>query len=104
MFNQNLNYVWETFTQEFFGTGSINGKFTNGLCSGLIGQNDWQNTYNYYVVNLARRLPEENGVAKSIQILGNSLSTLAVDLFCFVVFEKSITIDLFDGSIVRTEM
>jgi hypothetical protein len=75
-----------------------------GLCSGLITANSWLNTYGYLVGNLERHLPEESSVSRSIQLLATSLVSVPVDLYVFIVFKKSITIDLYDGTIIRSDL
>jgi len=78
----------------------LNGSLTTSLSSGLISKQDFQSLYRYYYGNCSRSLPSEEGVAKAIQIQGTILSPLAtaVDLMCFVEFEREVTIDLRTGS------
>ena len=96
IFTNNEQFGYEQFQNELYGVNAVNGGLTDGITSGLISQNAFYNNYGYLVANVARRLPEDNS-AKSVQISGTCLSQLAVDLFVFCVFEKSITIDLFSG-------
>jgi uncharacterized alkaline shock family protein YloU len=43
-------------------------------------------------------LPVEESVPKSIQIIGTNLSEKAVDLYCFVEYGNSISIDALTGA------
>jgi hypothetical protein len=96
VFTNNEQFGYEEFLNELYGVNSVNGGLTDGISSGLISQTAFYNNYGYLVANVARRLPEDN-CPKSVQISGTCLSQLAVDLFVFCVFEKSITIDLYSG-------
>lgn len=96
-FINNKNWGYEVFQDELYGVGSVNGGKTDGLSSGLISQNDFYNNYGYLVANVARRLPEEDRTPKSVQVLGNNLTQVPIDLYVFCVLEKEITIDLYSG-------
>ena len=98
MFVQNENYDFEQFLNELSSINAVNGNLTTGLTSGLIDKTAFEYGYRYYVCDVGRRLPAEDTVQKSIQILGQNASNKAIDLYCFVEFEKSITIDLMTGA------
>jgi len=89
-------YDWESFLHELSDSG-INGGKTTGLCSGLLSALDFQTSYRYIVCDLGRRLTTEEGVPKSIQILGQNQSNQPLDLFVFVEYEKSLSIDVVTG-------
>jgi hypothetical protein len=103
LFNNQLQFDYETFVEQLSCSNQLNGGLTTGLSSGLISKSDFQNLYRYYYANCSRSMPSENGVSKSIQIqgtvLGGSLTT-TVDLMVFVEYEKSITVDLRTGAII----
>lgn len=96
-FINSKQFGYEQFQDELYGVGSINGGRTDGLSSGLISQNDFLNNYGYLVANVSRRLPEEDRTPKSVQILGNNLTQVPLDIVVFCVLEKEISIDLFSG-------
>jgi hypothetical protein len=100
VFVQNELYDYEAFKNELVSMNAINGSQVDGMDSGLIGYSEFQSTARYYVVDLSRRLPAEDRVPKSIQILGTVQSgTIAnVSLYCFVEHEKEISIDLETGA------
>jgi hypothetical protein len=97
MFTQNQVYDFEQFQNELSSFNAINGNLVNGLTSGLISEYDFYHSYRYYVCNVARRLPAEDSVPKSISIMGKNTSNFKVSLFVFVVFRREITIDLATG-------
>lgn len=101
LFLQQLQYTYEQFYEQLVSSNQLNGSLTTSLASGLIGKEDFEFLYRYYYGNVSRSLPSEDGVAKSIQILG-SISTpataVAVNLMVFVEFEREITIDVRTGA------
>lgn len=97
VFQQNINYTWELFQAEVSKSGVGGGQET-GLCSGLIGRREFENGYAYHVVDLSRRLPSEDVVPKSVQILGVNPTGLALKLICFITYKRSLSIELSSGN------
>ena len=100
VFTQNEQYSWENFTEELALNNAINGSQVDGLNSGLITYQMWNNNYRYYTVNLSRRLPAENSVPKSLQVTATVLSGSIerVQLQVFLVWGREIAIDLETGA------
>lgn len=100
IFQQNELYTWENFTEELSLNNAINGSQVDGINSGLITYGMWNNNYKYYTVNIARRLPAENAVPKSIQVTATVLSGSIekVQLQAFLVWGREIAIDLETGA------
>lgn len=91
-------YTFEQFNDQLYGQLSVNGGLTDGLTSGLIGYQDFLQTYGYYYVNVERMLPVEQSVPKSVQILGTNYSTQNIDLWVFVEYGVEVNIDLTTGA------
>lgn len=91
-------YNYEEFIHQLQGANAVNGGMTDGLTSGLIGYDGFQQSYCYYYVNVERMLPVEKNVSKSVYISGNNSSTQAISLWVFVEYETEITIDLYTGA------
>jgi hypothetical protein len=93
-------YDWQNFKDELSAMNAVNGSQVDGVDSGLIGYSEFEGNYRYYVADLSRRLPAEDAVPKSIQITGTvqSGTVSSVQLQCFVVFKKQISIDLETGA------
>jgi len=91
-------YTFEEFNNQLYGQFSVNGGLTDGLTSGLIGFEEFKQSYCYYYVNVERMLPVEQSVPKSVQILGTNYSTQAIDLWVFVEYGVEINIDLVTGA------
>jgi hypothetical protein len=91
-------YNFEQFNNQLYGQNAVNGGLTDGLTSGLIGRQDFDMEYCYYYVNVERMLPVEQSVPKSIQIIGQNMSSKACDYWVFVEYGVSISVDVLTGS------
>jgi hypothetical protein len=91
-------YNFEQFNNQLYGQNAVNGGCTDGLTSGLLDRIKFDMNYLYYYVNVERMLPVEASVPKSIQILGQNLSTKILDLWCFVEYGSEISIDCLTGA------
>ena len=91
-------YNFEQFNNQLYGQNAVNGGLTDGISSGLISRQDFDMEYCYYYVNVERMLPVEQSVPKSIQLLGQNLSSKAVDYYCFVEYGNEINIDIITGA------
>jgi hypothetical protein len=91
-------YSFEQYNNQLYGYNAVNGGLTDGLTSGLVSRYDFDNSYCYYYVDVSRMLPVEMTVPKSVQILGQNLSSRAVDLIVFVEYGVSISVDLLTGA------
>jgi hypothetical protein len=54
--------------------------------------------YRYYYGNCSRILPSEEGVSRSVQIIGQNMSQSIIDLMVFVEFQREIVIDVATGA------
>ena len=100
---QNLIYnterwTYEQYLNQLYGQRGVNGGLTDGLSSSLVSQLDFENIYNYYYVNASRMLSVEQSVPKSVNIMGQNLSLYAVDLYVFIEYEVSVSVDILTGS------
>jgi hypothetical protein len=91
-------YNFEQFNNQLYGQNAVNGGLTDGLTSGLIDRQRFDMEYSYYYVNVERMLPVEMSVPKSIQLLGQNQSSRVLDLYCFVEYGLSISIDALSGA------
>jgi len=91
-------YAFEEWNNQLYGTNAVNGGEIDGLTSGLINQLGWEMNYCYYYVNVSRMLPVEEQVPKSVQIVGQNMSAIPVDLFCFIEYGVSVDLDILSGS------
>lgn len=98
LFLNNEYYDFEQFNQELKSSYQLNGNLTTGLTSGLISEDMFSRGKRWYYGNCARVLPSEVGVSRSVQIQGQNASLLACNLMVFVIFKRSITIDISTGA------
>jgi len=91
-------YTYEQFMNQQYGHLAVNGGLTDGLTSGLIDQLSWETNQCYWYVDCSRMLPVEEQVPKSVNIIGNNLSALALDLIVFVEYKCGLSIDVLSGA------
>ena len=91
-------YSYEQFINQVYGSNSVNGGQTDGLCSSLIGQTDFDMEYCYYYVNCSRMLPVEEAVPKSVNILGTNMSSKGINLFIFIEYGIEVSLDILTGA------
>jgi hypothetical protein len=91
-------YNFEEFNNQLYGQNAVNGGLTDGLTSGLVGRQEFDMEYCYYYVNVERMLPVEQSVPKSVQIIGQNLSSKACDYWVFVEYGVEIAIDVLTGA------
>ena len=92
-------YKYESFLNEMNVLG-IDANKETGLCSGQIGLKDYINTYGYIVCDLSRRVQGDEMTPFNIDIIGTVRSPKALDLLCFLSYEKDITLDVATGEIL----
>ena len=98
LFLNNQLYDYEQFNQELKSSNQLNGSLTTGLASGLISESDFSRGMRYYYGNASRVLPSEEGVSRSVQILGTNSSGCQISLLVFIEFGKSMTVDISTGA------
>jgi hypothetical protein len=91
-------YTYEQFLNQQYGHLAVNGGLTDGLTSGLIDQISWETNQCYWWVDCSRMLPVEEQVPKSVNIIGNNLSALALDLIVYVEYKCGLSIDVLSGA------
>lgn len=91
-------YTYEQFVNQQYGHLAVNGGLTDGLTSGLIDQISWETSQSYWYVDCSRMLPVEEQVPKSVNIIGNNLSALALDLIVYVEYKCGLSIDVLSGA------
>lgn len=91
-------YSFEQFNNQLLGVNAVNGGMVDGLTSGLIDQLGFEMEYCYYYIDVSRMLPVEESVPKSVQIVGQNASAIALSLWCFVEYGISMSVDLLTGA------
>ena len=91
-------YNFEQFNNQLYGQNAVNGGLTDGLTSSLIDRQAFDMEYCYYYVNIERMLPVETSVPKSIQVIGQNMSSRAMDYWVFIEYGVEISIDALTGA------
>ena len=102
VFNEPNLYTFQNFLNELSKTG-LNGGLTDAVSSGLISQRMFENNYAYYTVDLARRLKSDDGTPMSVQVNGTNSSARPIDIYAFLVYRRSLTVDLVTGDIKNVD-
>lgn len=97
LFNDNKQYDFQTFQEQVIYSNQVNGSMTTGITSGLIGEHEWSDLFRYYYADASRGLPQEAGVARSIQVQGTNNGSVSINLMLFAVFTRSLTVDCKTG-------
>lgn len=95
-YQENINYSYDIFKNEVMSYNSVNGGLSNGVCSGLISQNDFESgVFAYTFVDLSRKPRSEDDLPKTIHFCAtnNSLAS-ALDLTAFVFYENNLSINV----------
>jgi len=100
-YQTNINYKFENWLEEIRGSNSLQGGLQLGLSSGILSQQDYENGYGFIYVDLSRKQSQaSDDVARSIQIVGTNSSKASVDLYCIIGYEREITVNTANGSLV----
>jgi hypothetical protein len=97
LYPQFQQYDFESYISEMSNFG-IDGNINSTLCSGRISKEMYENNYGYIVVDLSRKHIEDNTTAVSIDIAFRLDSLLAMDFAVYIETEKSLTVNLLNGS------
>lgn len=101
LYQSNLNYSFEQFTNELRKTGAINGGLSLGLSSGLLNQNDFENGYRFIVADLSRTSSEAtDNISRSIQVILTNSGDKPIDVLWFLEYQRSVEIDVQTGSLI----
>jgi hypothetical protein len=91
-------YSYEQFINQNLGVNAVGGGQLDGMASGLIDQLGFEMEYCYHYVNIERALPVESSIPKSVQIVGQNTSQQALDLWVFLEYNCSISLDILTGA------
>ena len=100
MFDHPVRYDFEEFQAEVSESG-VNGGVVTGLSSGLISAKMYQYGYRYYVCDISRRLSQADSIPLSVQISGTNNVNAAIDMYCFITYERDIQLELASGVVVQ---
>ena len=94
----NEKYTYTNFLHNLRGINSVNGGQIDSIGSSLISQLDHESSYCYYYVDVSRSLNVEKSVPKSVQIIGQNVSSQPLNLYIFISYECSLSLNILAGS------
>jgi hypothetical protein len=103
VFQSNEVYDYEQFLDQLVSVNAVNGGKTTGLTSGLIGRTEFQKLYRYYVCDLSRGYKADDFIPKSVLLQCSPNAGKNLDLFCFIEYEKKLTLDTVTSSVIQIQ-
>lgn len=97
----NEDFSFQNFVDQAQHQWALNGGLSDTITSGLINEQNYGLGFGWIVVNISRRIPIEDNVPKSIQVVGTSQSQRKLDFFCYVETQRSISINLKSGELTK---
>lgn len=96
LFSTQIRYDSNVYMQEMSKINAVNGG-RDDITTGLLSYLDWDCAYRYYAFDLSR--VTDDGQPKSLVFNAQNVSGKALDLYCFIVYERQATVDLVTGQI-----
>jgi hypothetical protein len=104
-------YGYQQYFDEFSSIFALNGGKADIVTSGLVSKSQWE-AAPVYLCNLSRRLPQEDGTAKSVQISAtinsvspvNAANPAKLDIIVFVVYQRKAEFNLLNGLLVSNDL
>lgn len=100
VYSSPITYSYQHFLLEQDGATGVDGGKQTGMSSGQISLKDFESNYGYMVVDLSRRNKFDDNVPLSVQVSGTVTSVKALDLLCYIEYEKDVTIDITTGQLM----
>ena len=100
IYAQSQQYKYEHFMNELSGGKLGLNAGVDGVMSGLISKLDYENTHGYLYTDLSRRYDYDRDVSISISIRGTIQSLKAMDLYCYIIYEKEGVISVSTGELL----
>ena len=99
VYSKPMQFRYENFQHELAqGRLGVNAGLEDGLCSGLISERDYNNTHFYLYTDLSQKYDYDELTNVNIAIRGRITSPLALDMYCYVIYEKTLAIDITTGA------
>ena len=101
IYQESRTYDWMQFLTENRHANNINGGITTSLSCGLISEDDFNNGYGFIYVDLSRHSLASDGQQHQIMISGTNNNLVAIDLYVFLGYEKSIKMSIANGQVIE---
>jgi hypothetical protein len=97
-FNNPVSFGYDLFVQEMAQSG-IDGGLDDVTSSGLLSQQLWESLYRFVAIDVGRRLPSEDGAAKSLVVSGTSNCAYPLTIYYHVLRDAVATVDTAMGTV-----
>ncbi|RLN92260.1 hypothetical protein BBJ28_00026241 [Nothophytophthora sp. Chile5] len=97
-FNNPVSFGYDLFVQEMSESG-MNGGLDDETNHGLLSQQLWESLYRFVAVDIGRRLPSEDGAAKSIVVSGTNNTNFPLTIYYHVLRDAVATVDTSMGTV-----
>jgi hypothetical protein len=97
-FNNPVSFGYDLFVQEMAQSG-IDGGLDDVTNSGLLSQQLWESLYRFVAIDVGRRLPSEDGAAKSLVVSGTSNCAYPLTIYYHVLRDAVATVDTAMGTV-----
>lgn len=95
-----VNYDFVQFIENNAQLFGLNGNQRNDMSSGVVDFQKWRNNYRYYAYDLSRYLDSMDNLPRMITFESFNNSSVAVDLYVYVLWERNAEFDLSAGTLM----
>lgn len=94
-----VNYGFTQFIENNSQLFGLNGNQSNCLNSGIIDMQKWRHNYRYYAYDISRYEKSQDNVPQMLTFESYNNSALPIDLYIYVLYERSAEFDLARGAV-----
>jgi hypothetical protein len=93
VYREYYNYGYDQYLEEMGRDGGFMAPFSRA---------EWESgMYQFIVVPLVRRTPDQVNISQSLAISGLNRTKLAIDIFWYIEQEAAVTLDVYSGKIIK---
>jgi hypothetical protein len=92
-------FVWLRSIRSGDGSVWYDGGLDDVINSGLLSQQLWESLYRFVAIDVGRRLPSEDGAAKSLVVSGTSNCAYPLTIYYHVLRDAVATVDTAMGTV-----
>lgn len=97
VYSTSRKFKWEQYLDELHCSYGAEGGLEDGQSTGMFGMDGYESNNGYLVVDLSRKVPEDEKVPVSVEISGVNAGAKELEFLCYLEIEKDIKIDATTG-------
>lgn len=97
VYSTSRKFKWEQYLDELHCSYGAEGGLEDGQSTGMFGLDSFESNNGYLVVDLSRKVPEDEKVPVSVEISGVNVGEKELEFLCYLEIEKDIKIDATTG-------